>query len=897
MEAKGKVGFAKADHEEGLSAPPGFVSLTAFTLKRSESKGVGQHVNSKAWRASKPALPPNSASSRLEDSEMVKKNLQLKKRPWIVYKQINDDADRSVPKEADMDCASNARLPKGVVRGCPKCSKCQKITARWDPEKARRIVLEEAPSVHPGEEEFGNTFEYIGSIRKQVEPYGLCRIVPPPSWKPPSVKDSHIWKTSTFFSHVQRVHELQHCCSMKKSSPSDNIKGTKRKRGSTDLDNELGDVRFRNLNEVICDGAKEMESELGPEFSLQSFNNYADYFKVNYFSTKSSLKSSGLSGSSTPQEQREVSEEDIEGEYWRIVEKPTDEIEVLCGSSLNARQFGSGFPVSSSTETSTSAEYLESGWNLNITSRLPGSLLAFEKSDVPGILSPHLHVGMCFSTLPWKVEDHQLYALYYHHLGVPRIWYGVPGEYSYKFNTVMKKYFPEISERYTHLLNKRVMQLSPTTLTSEGLPVYRCVQRSGEFVLFLPGVYYAGFDCGFNCLESANFAPLDWLPHGQNVVELYREQRRKTSLSYDKLLLSAANEVVETQWEILLKGKRASKHPRWKDTCGKGGLLARTLGMRVKSEVRQREHLSASSQSRKMDKQFDATGKKECITCYCDVYLSAVTCPCNPIRYSCLLHSRNLSCCAWSDKIFLFRYEISELDVLADAVEGRYSAIRRWIKEDLGFALHLNHPHVHPSRPSGVPSVLNGSSAGDNHDAKSTITPGDEVKVDAIEKLLHEAKRNILEESSFWDQPAEHVKQDTDTAVPGGTGEVDTIEKLLADAKKRILEEDPLEDAKGKGVILEGLLSASDSSDDVVSSSSSLNSDEQVRSWLEKSGFSSDNKRESRSKNGAAEDAEVDSSASSRCNSLTEKQRRLKSLPGKKRYTVGLGDEEDGYRG
>lgn len=123
----------------------------------------------------------------------------------------------------------------------------------------------------------------------------------------------------------------------------------------------------------------------------------------------------------------------------------------------------------------------------------------------------------------------------------------------------------------------QVASLSPSTLKSEGVPVYRCVQYPGEFVLVFPGAYYLGFDCGFNCSEAVNFAPIDWLPHGQNAVELYQEQGRKTSISHDKLLLGAAREAVKAQWEISLLRKTTSDNSKWKDVCGKNGILAKAL--------------------------------------------------------------------------------------------------------------------------------------------------------------------------------------------------------------------------------------------------------------------------------------------------------------------------------
>lgn len=124
-------------------------------------------------------------------------------------------------------------------------------------------------------------------------------------------------------------------------------------------------------------------------------------------------------------------------------------------------------------------------------------------------------------------------------------------------------------------------QLSPGTLKSEDVHVYRCIQRPREFVLFLPGAYHSGFDCGFNFSASTVFAPLDWLLDGLTSTELYREQRRKTSISFDRILLRAANEVVKAQWEYLLKGRKTPKILMWKEASGKDGILARVLRVSV----------------------------------------------------------------------------------------------------------------------------------------------------------------------------------------------------------------------------------------------------------------------------------------------------------------------------
>lgn len=112
------------------------------------------------------------------------------------------------------------------------------------------------------------------------------------------------------------------------------------------------------------------------------------------------------------------------------------------------------------------------------------------------------------------------------------------------------------------------------------------VQNSGEYVLTFPRAYHAGFNCGFNCAEAVNVAPVDWLAHGQNAVELYSKETRKTSLSHDKLLLGAAYEAVKALWELSDSvGKENTENLRWKSFCGKNGTLTNAIQVMKNTRV------------------------------------------------------------------------------------------------------------------------------------------------------------------------------------------------------------------------------------------------------------------------------------------------------------------------
>lgn len=175
-------------------------------------------------------------------------------------------------------------------------------------------------------QEFEDTLTYIASIRTRAEPYGICRIVPPSSWRPPCpLKEKNIWQSAKFATRVQRIDKLQNRDSMRKRLKVHNNMKRKRRRCT-----RMG-VDCATGSGGPCDaGFYEAETfgfEPGPDFSLETFKKYADDFKAQYFSKIESVTNIG-GNIAMLKEQWEPSIEDIEGEYWRMVEKPSEEIEV-----------------------------------------------------------------------------------------------------------------------------------------------------------------------------------------------------------------------------------------------------------------------------------------------------------------------------------------------------------------------------------------------------------------------------------------------------------------------------------------------------------------------------------------------------------------------------------------
>lgn len=165
--------------------------------------------------------------------------------------------------------------------------------------------------------------------------------------------------------------------------------GNKRKRPSSEA----------SESNISSDAEEKFGFQSGSDFTFKDFEKYSGNFKKCYFE----LKDEDVIGENvTGKKKWEPSIEDIEGEYWRIIEQPTDEVEVYYGADLETGTFGSGFPKMSPLGTEIqSDQYLSSGWNLNNFARLPGSILCLESCDISGVLVPWLYVGMCFSSFCW----------------------------------------------------------------------------------------------------------------------------------------------------------------------------------------------------------------------------------------------------------------------------------------------------------------------------------------------------------------------------------------------------------------------------------------------------------------------------------------------------------------
>ncbi|KIX09663.1 uncharacterized protein Z518_00744 [Rhinocladiella mackenziei CBS 650.93] len=424
-------------------------------------------------------------------------------------------------------------------------------------------------------------------------------------------------------------------------------------------------------------GTNDYGFEEGSIYSLKQFQEKANNFKDHYFAAR-------MPFDPVTNTQRRATEDDVEREFWRLVEDITESVEVEYGADIHSTTHGSGFP---SVEKNPLNPYSKDPWNLNVMPFLEESLFRHIKGDISGMTVPWLYVGMCFSTFCWHNEDHYAYSANYQHFGATKTWYGIPGKDAYRFEEAMRKAVPELFETQPDLLFQLVTILPPNQLRKAGVEVYALDQRAGQFVITFPQAYHAGFNHGFNFNEAVNFAPADWEPFGEAGVQRLQEFRRQPCFSHDELLFTAAasdTTIKTAKWlgpalertrdrELTDREKFVALHQRHSphDDCTFDTLSSEpspACGLIVKIENTDLE-------------------EEEYQCCYCKAfsYLSQFRCH-RSGKVTCLLHPEVADCCSESPEerlrspnhSLLLRFTNHELNGVVQKVVDKASVPEVW---------------------------------------------------------------------------------------------------------------------------------------------------------------------------------------------------------------------------
>lgn len=115
----------------------------------------------------------------------------------------------------------------------------------------------------------------------------------------------------------------------------------------------------------------------------------------------------------------------------------------------------------------------------------------------------------------WHVEDMDLFSINYIHFGAPKYWYAIPQDQAELFERRMAERFAPDAKICDQFLRHKSFAISPTQLENWGIRANMLVHKQGEFVVTYPRGYHAGFNMGFNCAESVNFALDSWIELGR----------------------------------------------------------------------------------------------------------------------------------------------------------------------------------------------------------------------------------------------------------------------------------------------------------------------------------------------------------------------------------------------
>ncbi|EXX75202.1 Rph1p [Rhizophagus irregularis DAOM 197198w] len=148
-------------------------------------------------------------------------------------------------------------------------------------------------------------------------------------------------------------------------------------------------------------------------------------------------------------------------------------------------------------------------WNINKIDNLLNLM-----DPIPGVNKAYLYFGMWKASFAWHVEDKDLYSINYIHFGAPKFWYAISPQKASTFEQKMKGWFPGYYHECSEFLRHKEFMASPEQLRNGIMPFGKMVQREGEFIITFPRGYHAGFNMGFNCAESVNFAFEDWIEMG-----------------------------------------------------------------------------------------------------------------------------------------------------------------------------------------------------------------------------------------------------------------------------------------------------------------------------------------------------------------------------------------------
>ncbi|MCJ8749559.1 hypothetical protein PDJAM_G00177670 [Pangasius djambal] len=159
-----------------------------------------------------PASPaaPGSAHQSPANPEPARQRPKRASAGRLMFIHRAQQRAKSWHANSNANTTSSSRL----LRGSEPQTTPQRVEREREREKEREkerersraglAVLPEVPILRPSSREFQDPLVYLDTVRECAEASGLCRVVPPPDWRPECKLNDEM----RFVTQVQRVHKL-----------------------------------------------------------------------------------------------------------------------------------------------------------------------------------------------------------------------------------------------------------------------------------------------------------------------------------------------------------------------------------------------------------------------------------------------------------------------------------------------------------------------------------------------------------------------------------------------------------------------------------------------------------------------------------------------------------------
>ncbi|XP_056131703.1 lysine-specific demethylase 4A isoform X2 [Lampris incognitus] len=186
-------------------------------------------------------------------------------------------------------------------------------------------------------------------------------------------------------------------------------------------------------------------------------------------------------------------------------------------------------------------------WNIGHLNTILDTVENESGIKIKGVNTPYLYFGMWKSAFAWHTEDMDLYSINYLHFGEPKSWYVVPPEHGKRLERLAKGFFPGNAQSCEAFLRHKMTLISPSVLKKYSIPFDKVTQEAGQFIVTFPFGYHAGFNHGFNCAESTNFATQRWIDYGKQAT-----------------LCSCRQDMVKISMDVFVRKFQPDRYKLWK---------------------------------------------------------------------------------------------------------------------------------------------------------------------------------------------------------------------------------------------------------------------------------------------------------------------------------------------